>query len=277
MVFVSGGVSVGPHDHVKAALRELGVEERFWGVRLRPGKPTWFGTRGGTLRLRPAGQPGVGDGDLPAVRAPALAALQGADPDGRARDRGARPGRSRATRDARAGRARAADGRATGWRADAHRRRRARTCSPRCSAPTALALIPARRGRAGRRRARRGGAPVRPRRPAPAARAPPPRASARVTIMHAARPATAPTAASAARRSPRSRCPAPSSTGSGSPEYLERLGAHLLALPHPRLARPAAGALHATDSREVVLLTRPFVLLRFRTPEYEIDGRTAAP
>ena len=46
VVIVSGGVSVGPHDHVKPALAELGVEQRFWGVRLRPGKPTWFGTRG---------------------------------------------------------------------------------------------------------------------------------------------------------------------------------------------------------------------------------------
>ncbi|HEX8066731.1 MAG TPA: molybdopterin molybdotransferase MoeA [Thermoleophilaceae bacterium] len=44
VVCVSGGVSVGPHDHVKPALRELGAEERFWGVALKPGKPTWFGT-----------------------------------------------------------------------------------------------------------------------------------------------------------------------------------------------------------------------------------------
>jgi len=46
VVCVSGGVSVGPHDHVKPALLSLGVEERFWGVALKPGKPTWFGTRG---------------------------------------------------------------------------------------------------------------------------------------------------------------------------------------------------------------------------------------
>jgi molybdopterin molybdotransferase len=44
VVCVSGGVSVGEHDHVKAALGALGVERRFWGVSLRPGKPTWFGT-----------------------------------------------------------------------------------------------------------------------------------------------------------------------------------------------------------------------------------------
>lgn len=42
-----GGVSVGAHDHVKDAFREYGVEERFWGVALRPGKPTYFGVEGG--------------------------------------------------------------------------------------------------------------------------------------------------------------------------------------------------------------------------------------
>jgi molybdopterin molybdotransferase len=42
-VVVAGGVSVGRHDHVKGALAELGVEERFWRVALRPGGPTWFG------------------------------------------------------------------------------------------------------------------------------------------------------------------------------------------------------------------------------------------
>jgi molybdopterin molybdotransferase len=44
----TGGVSVGAHDHVKPALAQLGVEEVFWGVALRPGHPTWFGTWSGT-------------------------------------------------------------------------------------------------------------------------------------------------------------------------------------------------------------------------------------
>lgn len=44
---VCGGVSVGQHDYVKAALAELGAEQAFWGVALRPGRPTWFGVRGG--------------------------------------------------------------------------------------------------------------------------------------------------------------------------------------------------------------------------------------
>src|SRR5688500_9633704 len=58
VVCVSGGVSVGPHDHVKPAFAELGVEERFWGVRLQPGKPTWFGTtRDGRLVFGLPGNP----------------------------------------------------------------------------------------------------------------------------------------------------------------------------------------------------------------------------
>ncbi len=45
ILVVTGGVSVGPHDHVKGALEALGVSERFWGIALRPGRPTWFGVR----------------------------------------------------------------------------------------------------------------------------------------------------------------------------------------------------------------------------------------
>jgi molybdopterin molybdotransferase len=83
VVCVSGGVSVGPHDHVKAALADLGVKERFWGVALKPGKPTWFGVRQGERRVLVFGLPG---NPVSAVvtfllfAAPALRALQGADP-----------------------------------------------------------------------------------------------------------------------------------------------------------------------------------------------------
>ena len=83
VVLVSGGVSVGPHDHVKPALRELGVEERFWGVRLRPGKPTWFGTRGDTLVFGLPGNPVSAMVTFQLFARPALAALQGAAPEPR--------------------------------------------------------------------------------------------------------------------------------------------------------------------------------------------------
>jgi len=98
VVCVSGGVSVGAHDHVKGALSELGVAERFWGVALQPGKPTWFGVAERPARGRPA------PGERPGARVlvfglpgnpvsaavtfqlfarPALRALQGADPQPR--------------------------------------------------------------------------------------------------------------------------------------------------------------------------------------------------
>ncbi|HZI90747.1 MAG TPA: gephyrin-like molybdotransferase Glp [Thermoleophilaceae bacterium] len=84
VVCVSGGVSVGPHDHVKGALGDLGVEESFWGVALRPGKPTWFGTLdGGGRRVLAFGLPGNPVSAMVTFRLfamPALRALQGADP-----------------------------------------------------------------------------------------------------------------------------------------------------------------------------------------------------
>jgi molybdopterin molybdotransferase len=80
VVCVSGGVSVGPHDHVKPALAELGVTERFWGVRLQPGKPTWFGTRDGTLVFGLPGNPVSAMVTFQLFARPAVRALQGADP-----------------------------------------------------------------------------------------------------------------------------------------------------------------------------------------------------
>jgi molybdopterin molybdotransferase len=71
---------VGPHDHVKDALRELGVEERFWGVRLKPGKPTWFGVRDGTLVFGLPGNPVSAMVTFHLFARPALRAMQGAAP-----------------------------------------------------------------------------------------------------------------------------------------------------------------------------------------------------
>lgn len=53
----SGGVSMGPHDLVRRVERELGVEEVFWGVAVKPGKPLSFGTRGATLVFGLPGNP----------------------------------------------------------------------------------------------------------------------------------------------------------------------------------------------------------------------------
>jgi len=57
VVLVSGGVSVGPHDHVKPALADLGVEELFWRVRIKPGKPILAGRRGAALVFGLPGNP----------------------------------------------------------------------------------------------------------------------------------------------------------------------------------------------------------------------------
>jgi molybdopterin molybdotransferase len=82
VVIASGGVSVGPHDHVKPALAALGVEERFWRVALRPGKPTWFGERGGKLVFGLPGNPVSAMVTFHLFARPALRALAGAEPDG---------------------------------------------------------------------------------------------------------------------------------------------------------------------------------------------------
>jgi len=78
VLVVSGGVSVGPHDHVKPALQALGVEQRFWRVALRPGKPTWFGTRGRRLVFGLPGNPVSSMVTFHLFARPALLALQGA-------------------------------------------------------------------------------------------------------------------------------------------------------------------------------------------------------
>ncbi|MBV9472814.1 MAG: molybdopterin molybdotransferase MoeA [Solirubrobacterales bacterium] len=83
VVVVSGGVSVGPHDHVKPALARLGVQELFWGVALQPGKPTWFGVRDHTLVFDLPGNPVSAVVTFTLFVAPALSALQGALPERR--------------------------------------------------------------------------------------------------------------------------------------------------------------------------------------------------
>jgi molybdopterin molybdotransferase len=81
VVIVSGGVSVGPHDHVKPALETLGVEQVFWRVALQPGKPTWFGRRGNTLVFGLPGNPVSAVVTFSLFVRPALAALQRRAPE----------------------------------------------------------------------------------------------------------------------------------------------------------------------------------------------------
>ncbi len=47
LLLVSGGVSTGVLDLVPGLLSELGVEQVFHKIRMKPGKPLWFGVRRG--------------------------------------------------------------------------------------------------------------------------------------------------------------------------------------------------------------------------------------
>jgi molybdopterin molybdotransferase len=78
VLVTSGGVSVGPHDLVRGLLAELGVEEIFWGVSVKPGKPLAFGVRGSTLVFGLPGNPVSSLVGAEVFVRPALLALQGA-------------------------------------------------------------------------------------------------------------------------------------------------------------------------------------------------------
>jgi len=81
VLVTSGGVSVGEHDLVRAVERELGVEELFWRVAIKPGKPVSFGVHGATLVFGLPGNPVSALVGCELFVKPALRALQGlADP-----------------------------------------------------------------------------------------------------------------------------------------------------------------------------------------------------
>jgi molybdopterin molybdotransferase len=101
VLVTSGGVSVGPHDLVRSIEAELGVEEVFWQVAVKPGKPVAFGVRGRTLVFGLPGNPVSSLVGCELLVKPALRALQGiADPLPRyERARLAAPLRRNASRD----------------------------------------------------------------------------------------------------------------------------------------------------------------------------------
>ncbi len=57
IVLISGGISVGDYDFVKQALEENGVNEVFYKVNQRPGKPIWFGSKKNKLVYALPGNP----------------------------------------------------------------------------------------------------------------------------------------------------------------------------------------------------------------------------
>ncbi len=88
VLVVSGGVSVGPHDHVKPAFDACGVEEVFWRVQIKPGKPLWFGRRGSTLVFGLPGNPLSAIVGMAVFVVPALRRLRGEAGAGPRLDRG---------------------------------------------------------------------------------------------------------------------------------------------------------------------------------------------
>jgi molybdopterin molybdotransferase len=77
VLVTSGGVSVGPHDLVRRVEAELGVEEVFWRVAVKPGKPVSFGVRGSTLVFGLPGNPVSSLVGFELFVRPAVLALQG--------------------------------------------------------------------------------------------------------------------------------------------------------------------------------------------------------
>ena len=73
----SGGVSMGEHDLVRAALAELGSRELFWRVAVKPGKPISFGVAGATLVFGLPGNPVSSLVGFELFVRPVLRALQG--------------------------------------------------------------------------------------------------------------------------------------------------------------------------------------------------------
>jgi len=82
VLVTTGGVSVGPHDLVRRIEAELGVEEVFWRVAVRPGKPVSFGVRGSTLVFGLPGNPVSSLVGFELFVRPAVLALQGASDPG---------------------------------------------------------------------------------------------------------------------------------------------------------------------------------------------------
>ncbi|HUX38036.1 MAG TPA: gephyrin-like molybdotransferase Glp [Rectinemataceae bacterium] len=57
VIVLSGGVSMGDFDYVPKTLEALGVRRIFHKLAMKPGKPTWFGTRGTTAVFGLPGNP----------------------------------------------------------------------------------------------------------------------------------------------------------------------------------------------------------------------------
>jgi molybdopterin molybdotransferase len=82
LVVLIGGASVGPHDHARAAFKQLGVEIKVPSISVRPGKPTWFGASKTGLVLGLPGNPASAIVCSHLFLRPILEAMLGRDPLG---------------------------------------------------------------------------------------------------------------------------------------------------------------------------------------------------
>ena len=139
---ISGGVSVGEHDHVRSVLADVGAEQLFWGLALKPGRPTWFGVgTGGALIFGLPGNPVSAMVCFTLLVRPAILAMQGSDPTPRRttavfdRDYAKEPGRAHAVRCA-------LELREDGWHARPTRPEQASHVLTSMLGADALAMIP---------------------------------------------------------------------------------------------------------------------------------------
>jgi molybdopterin molybdotransferase len=57
LLVTTAGISVGEHDYLRAVIDELGAEQRFWRIRMRPGAPVGFGLMRGIPWIGLPGNP----------------------------------------------------------------------------------------------------------------------------------------------------------------------------------------------------------------------------
>jgi molybdopterin molybdotransferase len=57
VLLISGGISLGDYDYVKESLEFNGVQEIFYKINQKPGKPLWFGKKGEKLVFALPGNP----------------------------------------------------------------------------------------------------------------------------------------------------------------------------------------------------------------------------
>jgi molybdopterin molybdotransferase len=57
LLVTTAGISVGEHDYLREVLADLGVDLRFWKLRMRPGAPVGFGLLGGLPWIGLPGNP----------------------------------------------------------------------------------------------------------------------------------------------------------------------------------------------------------------------------